>query len=172
VTVLRRALIVVTPTSKLTPSALAEQLSWLGLPLTIKLYGFGLVVEGDEEHVDAAVKYAWSLDPDNLLVKPRGFPSVDERFTSQYTARGVARRKGLVQLDFELEMALNMARARGRGVGELKPKIVECKHVREYVVALVVEVNGEKYVYCPEKRFMGDHACYGRCPYGRVILWA
>jgi len=166
-------LIVILPSSKLTPSALAEAISWLGLPLKIKLYGFGVAVEGSDEDVRRAMELAWSLDPQHVLIKPKGFPSMDERFTGQlYRGWGSMRRKGLLQIDFELDLAENLVRAMGGKPAQSKVKIVECKHVREYVTALVIERGDEKLVYCPEKKFMGDHACAGRCPYGKVVIWA
>ncbi|MHC1600905.1 MAG: DUF2102 domain-containing protein [Candidatus Nezhaarchaeales archaeon] len=166
-------LIVLLPSSKLTPSALAETISWLGLPLKIKLYGFGVAVEGDEEDVEKAMELAWSLDPQHVFIKPKGFPTIDERFTSQiYHGWGSMRRKGLLQIDFELELAENLVKAMEGKLAQSKVKIVECKHVREYVTALIIEQDDEKLVYCPEKKFMGDHACTGRCPYGKVVVWA
>lgn|GEM_PF-1563149 len=166
-------LIALLPSSRLTPSALASAISWLGLPLKIKLFGFGLAVEGSEEDVKKAVELSWCLDGEHVLVKPRGFPVVDERFMDpMYRGWGTMRRKGLLQLDFELELAENLVESAGIAIRRRKTKIVECKHVRGYVTALVIEEGDEKYVYCPELRFMGDHACSGRCPYGKVVLWA
>jgi len=150
---------------------LASAISQLGAPLKIKLFGFGLAVEGSEEDVWKAVELSWSLDGEHVLVKPRGFAVMDERFTnSLYRGWGTMRRKGLLQLDFELELAENLVES--TSTTKRRAKIVECKYVRGYVTALVIEENGEKLVYCPEMRAMGDHACIGRCPYGKVMIWA
>lgn len=166
-------LIALLPSSKLTPSALAWAISWLGLPLKIKLFGYGLVVEGPDEDVQKAIELSWSLGGEHVLVKPRGFTVIDERFIDPvYRGWGTMRRKGLLQLDFELELAENLIESDGAATRSQRARIIECKHVKEYVTALVIEEGGEKLVYCPEKKFMGDHACSGRCPYGKVVMWA
>ncbi|MCS7139355.1 MAG: DUF2102 domain-containing protein [Candidatus Nezhaarchaeota archaeon] len=166
-------LIVLLPSSKLTPSALAERITWLGLPVKVKPYGFGVAVEGANEDLRRIAELAWSLDPQHVFIKPRGFPIADERFLGHsYRGLGSIRRKGLLQIDYEMELAENLAEAMGGKPSRLNTKIVECKHVREYVSALIVEDNGKKLVYCPEKRYMGEHACSGRCPYGEVVVWA
>lgn len=170
---MEKILIVLLPSSRLTPSALAGAITQVGLPLKMKLYGFGIVVEGHGDELKKVMKLAWSLDPQHVFIKPRGFPIFDERFTRRgYRGPGYMRRKGLLQLDFELELAEKISEALGGKSIRLRSKIVECKHVRSYVTALVVECDNKILIYCPEMGSMGVHACSGRCPYGEVVVWA
>jgi len=170
---LERILIALLPSSRLTPSALTAAIAQLGLPIKIKVYGFGIVVEGDSNDLRKVMCFAWSLDPQHIFIKPRGFPAIDERFTGrEYRGPGYMRRKGLCQLDFELELVEKISEAMGGRRSELKFKIVECRYVRGYVTAFIVEDSGKTLVYCPEMMSMGVHACSGRCPYGEVVVWA
>lgn len=164
-----KILIALLPSSKLTPSALAVTIAQLGLPVKIKLYGFGVVVEGSDHELKKVMSLAWSIDPPHVFIKPRGFSALDERFTTQSY---MIRRKGLLQLDFELETAEKVSEAMNSRQAELKFRMVECRYVRGYVTALIIEEGDKTLVYCPEMGSMGVHACSGRCPYGEVVVWA
>jgi putative methanogenesis marker protein 6 len=72
-------LLVIAPTSELTPDQLARHLHSLELSLTIKETCYGALVEGRPENVHRAVAEAKELDPNRIFSKIRGFPIGDER---------------------------------------------------------------------------------------------
>ena len=72
-------LLVIAPTSELTPDQLARHLHSLELSVTIKETCYGAMVEGMPENVHRAVAEAKKLDPNRIFSKIRGFPIGDER---------------------------------------------------------------------------------------------
>jgi len=52
----------------------------------------------------------------------------------------------------------------------MKFRWLSASHARKYVTVLVIERNDEKSVYCPEKGYVDNYACLGRCPYGKVVV--
>ncbi len=73
-------MIVLSPSSSLTPSYVSKVIHQLDLPLTIKETCYGVNIEGDEEDVDKAVDKALQLgEEDEIYVKTRGYPVADHR---------------------------------------------------------------------------------------------
>jgi putative methanogenesis marker protein 6 len=94
-------LFVISPGSELTPGTLYRYLVEGGIRARIKETCFGVVVEGEREEVEEALKRARELDPYGVFSKPRGYPPGDPRICR--ASRGGSPRMGFSFLDYELE---------------------------------------------------------------------
>jgi len=72
-------MIVIAPTSDITPDRVVRFVHSLGRPLTIKETCYGAMIEGSKENVRAALKEVRKLDPNRIYSKIRGFPIGDTR---------------------------------------------------------------------------------------------
>ncbi len=94
-------LLVLSPSSPLSPGALYRHLVREGFRLRMKETCFGLVVEGEREEVERAVRKARELDPFGIFSKPRAYPPGDPRICR--ASRGGGPRMGFCFLDYEVE---------------------------------------------------------------------
>jgi putative methanogenesis marker protein 6 len=72
-------MIVISPSSSVTPDQLTRFIHALGLAITVKETCYGAMIEGATEPVRAAVKELRRLDPNKIYSKVRGFPMGDMR---------------------------------------------------------------------------------------------
>lgn len=72
-------MIVISPSSEVTPDQVVRFVHSLGRPLTIKETCYGAMVEGRKEDVRAALEAVRKLDPNRIFSKIRGFPIGDTR---------------------------------------------------------------------------------------------
>lgn len=72
-------MIVIAPTSDVTPDRVVRFVHSLGRPLTVKETCYGAMIEGSKEDVRAALKEVRKLDPNGIYSKIRGFPIGDTR---------------------------------------------------------------------------------------------
>lgn len=72
-------MIVIAPTSDLTPDQVARFIHSLGFQLSVKETCYGANIEGDRETVGKVLKEVRKLDPNRIYSKIRAFPIGDER---------------------------------------------------------------------------------------------
>ncbi len=92
-------MIVIAPTSQVTPDQVTRLIHGLGLEITVKETCYGAMVEGSHEVVMQAVDAARKLDPDRIFTKVRGFPMGDARRCRAHHGS----RPGFTQLEKEWE---------------------------------------------------------------------
>ncbi|MEM2205542.1 MAG: methanogenesis marker 6 protein [Candidatus Hadarchaeales archaeon] len=94
-------ILVISPTSGLTPEVLCRYLMEKGVRAKMKETCFGLVLEGEEEVLEEALKIARELDRYGIFSKMRGYPPGDPRICR--ASRGGSPRMGFSFLDYEVE---------------------------------------------------------------------
>lgn len=72
-------MIVIAPTSELTPDQITRFIHNLGIPITVKETCYGANIEGKMEDVRKVFAEVRKLDPNRVFTKIRGFPIGDER---------------------------------------------------------------------------------------------
>ncbi|NLI73875.1 MAG: methanogenesis marker 6 protein [Euryarchaeota archaeon] len=72
-------MIMIAPTSELTPDQLARFIHSLGYEISIKETCYGANIEGDKDLIAKAVPKIRGLDPNRLFIKVRAYPIGDER---------------------------------------------------------------------------------------------
>ncbi|MEM2943819.1 MAG: methanogenesis marker 6 protein [Methanomassiliicoccales archaeon] len=72
-------MIVIAPTSEITPDQIVRFLHTLNLKITVKETCYGALIEGSREDIKQAVAEVRKLDPCRIFVKLRGFPIGDQR---------------------------------------------------------------------------------------------
>jgi putative methanogenesis marker protein 6 len=72
-------MIVIAPSSELTPDQIARFIHSLGLTINIKETCYGANIEGPKEQVRTALREVRKLDPNRIFSKIRAFPIGDER---------------------------------------------------------------------------------------------
>ena len=72
-------MIVIAPTSELTPDQVARHIHTLGYEINVKETCYGANIEGKKEDVRAVLKEVRKLDPNRIYSKIRAFPIGDER---------------------------------------------------------------------------------------------
>ncbi len=92
-------MIVIAPTSQVTPDQVTRLVHGLGLEITVKETCYGAMVEGSHEVVMQAVEAVRKLDPDRIFTKVRGFPIGDARRCRAHHGS----RPGFSQLEKEWE---------------------------------------------------------------------
>ncbi|HXZ23794.1 MAG TPA: methanogenesis marker 6 protein [Methanomassiliicoccales archaeon] len=128
-------MIVIAPTSQVTPDQITRLIHGLGLEITVKETCYGAMVEGSHEIVLKAVEEARKLDPDRIFTKVRGFPMGDARRCRAHHGS----RPGFTQLEKEweclslVEKGVAAAR-RGEELCELPPKpMLSVKELKKVV---------------------------------------
>jgi putative methanogenesis marker protein 6 len=90
-------MIVISPSSSVTPDQLTRYIHALGLAITVKETCYGAMIEGPSEQIKEAVKELRKLDPNKIYSKLRGFPIGDlRRCRAQHGSR-----PGFTQLEQE-----------------------------------------------------------------------
>lgn len=90
-------MIVIAPSSSVTPDQVTRLLHSSGLEITIKETCYGAMVEGRKEEVRKALAAVRKLDPDRIFTKVRGFPIGDARRCRAHHGS----RPGFTQLEVE-----------------------------------------------------------------------
>ena len=128
-------MIVIAPSSSVTPDQITRLLHSLGLEITIKETCYGAMVEGKKEEMAQALRAVRKLDPNRIFTKVRGFPIGDARRCRAHHGS----RPGFTQLEQEWECLKLVekgvaAAERGEKVCELpKPKKMPVKDLRKIV---------------------------------------
>ncbi|MCS7097954.1 MAG: methanogenesis marker 6 protein [Candidatus Methanomethyliaceae archaeon] len=100
--------VMLSPDSNLTPSMLAEKISKIS-DINYKETCYGLLIEGEDEVVEKAIKELKEMDPNRIFVKARGFRIGDERICR--AKRGGGPRPGFFMLGLERSVLKNVAKA-------------------------------------------------------------
>lgn len=100
--------VMLSPDSNLTPSMLVEKVSKIN-GITYKETCYGLLIEGEEEVIEEAIKELRSLDPNRIFFKVRGYRIGDERICR--AKRGGGPRPGFFMLGKERSVLENVAKA-------------------------------------------------------------
>ncbi|NLK26702.1 MAG: methanogenesis marker 6 protein [Euryarchaeota archaeon] len=72
-------MIMIAPTSDLTPDQLSRFIHQLGYNITIKETCYGANIEGDKDLVHKVIQEVRRLDPNRIFTKVRAYPIGDER---------------------------------------------------------------------------------------------
>ena len=92
-------IIVISPSSEVTPDHLTRRIHALELPITIKETCYGAMIEGERSKVREALEETRKLDPHRIFSKIRGFPMGDTRRCRAHHGS----RPGFSQLEKEWE---------------------------------------------------------------------
>ncbi|MDH7508869.1 MAG: methanogenesis marker 6 protein [Methanomassiliicoccales archaeon] len=93
-------MIVIAPSSEITPDQIVRFLLSLGKNITVKETCYGAMIEGKKEDVQLAIREVRKLDPNRIYSKLRGFPVGDQRRCRALHGS----RPGFTQLEKEWEM--------------------------------------------------------------------
>jgi len=102
-------IIVVNPSSELSPDKLFNEILNLSADVTAKCTCFGVMVEGEEEELSKVLKYVREKYPYDVFIKLRGYPINDRRVCRAF--RGGGPRPGFYQLDAEYRLLPLIAEA-------------------------------------------------------------
>ncbi len=128
-------MIVISPSSSVTPDQVTRLVHTLGLEITVKETCYGAMIEGGKEDVRKALVAVRKLDPDRIFTKVRGFPIGDTRRCRAHHGS----RPGFTQLEKEWECLKLVekgvsAAERGEKVCEVPlPKKLPVKKLRQIV---------------------------------------
>ncbi len=95
--------------SNILPSDIAMKIYGSKYDVLVKETCFGVIVNGEEEVVNALVKEIRSLDPAGIFIKDRGFPPGDPRRCRG--RRGGGARPGFYMIESESKMLPMISRA-------------------------------------------------------------
>jgi putative methanogenesis marker protein 6 len=132
---LETRMIVISPSSPVTPDQVTRLVHSLGLEITIKETCYGAMIEGSKENVRKALVAIRKLDPDRIFTKVRGFPIGDTRRCRAHHGS----RPGFTQLEKEWECLKLVdkgvsASERGEQICEVpRPSKLPVKRLKEIV---------------------------------------
>jgi putative methanogenesis marker protein 6 len=92
-------MIVIAPTSAVTPDQVTRVVHGLGIEISVKETCYGAMIEGSPEAVKKVLTAVRKLDPDRIFSKVRGFPIGDIRRCRAHHGS----RPGFTQLEKEWE---------------------------------------------------------------------
>jgi putative methanogenesis marker protein 6 len=92
-------MIVIAPTSSVTPDQIARLIHTLSAEVTVKETCYGAMIEGGKEEVARTLEAVRKLDPNRIFTKVRGFPIGDARRCRAHHGS----RPGFTQLEKEWE---------------------------------------------------------------------
>ena len=92
-------MIVIAPSSSVTPDQITRLIHTLSLEVTVKETCYGAMVEGEKEEVARTLAAVRKLDPNRIFTKERGFPIGDARRCRAHHGS----RPGFSQLEKEWE---------------------------------------------------------------------
>jgi putative methanogenesis marker protein 6 len=95
--------------SNILPSDIAMKIYGSKYEVTVKETCFGVVINGEEEVINALVKEIRALDPAGIFIKDRGFPPGDPRRCRG--RRGGGARPGFYMIESESKMLPMISRA-------------------------------------------------------------
>ncbi len=90
-------MIVIAPSSEITPDQLARFIHGLDIPLKVKETCYGAVIDGKKEDVERALDAVRRLDPHRIFSKIRAYPAGDTRRCRAHHGS----RPGFSQLEME-----------------------------------------------------------------------
>ncbi len=105
--------IITTPESNILPSDIAMKIYGSKSDVNVKETCFGVMVNGEEEVINALVKEIRSMDPSGIFIKDRGFPPGDPRRCRG--KRGGGARPGFYMIESESKMLPMISRALASG---------------------------------------------------------
>jgi len=94
--------VVTSQDSDVLPSDIALKIYELGREINVKETCFGVIIDGEEEDIEATVKEVRAMDPSNIFIKDRGFPPGDPRRCRGH--RGGGARPGFYMMQHESEI--------------------------------------------------------------------
>ena len=107
--------------SNILPSDIAMKIYGSKYIVTVKETCFGVVINGEEEVINALVKEIRALDPAGIFIKDRGFPPGDPRRCRG--RRGGGARPGFYMIESESKMLPMISRAlASEGIVPVIPK--------------------------------------------------
>jgi putative methanogenesis marker protein 6 len=101
--------IITSAESDILPSDIAMKIYGFGYDINVKETCFGVIVNGEEEVVNKAVKEIRALDPAGIFIKDRGFPPGDPRRCRG--RRGGGARPGYYMIESESKLLPMISRA-------------------------------------------------------------
>ncbi|MCX8181967.1 MAG: methanogenesis marker 6 protein [Candidatus Methanomethyliaceae archaeon] len=112
--------VMLSPDSNLTPSMLMEKVASIG-GVDYKETCYGLLIEGEEENLERAMKALREMDPNRIFFKVRGYRIGDERICR--AKRGGGPRPGYFMLGAERKVLKNVSKAlEAGGIFEVKER--------------------------------------------------
>jgi putative methanogenesis marker protein 6 len=133
--------VVTSQDSDVLPSDIALKIYELGREINVKETCFGVIIDGEEEDINATVEEVRAMDNSNIFIKDRGFPPGDPRRCRGH--RGGGARPGFYMMQHESEILPLISRAlasEARGE-EASPEIETRK--RPSLEELEVMINEE-----------------------------
>ena len=94
--------VVTSPDSDVLPSDIALKIYELGRDINVKETCFGVIIDGEEEDIEATVEEIRAMDESNIFIKDRGFPPGDPRRCRGH--RGGGARPGFYMMQHESEI--------------------------------------------------------------------
>ncbi len=134
-------MVVLSPKSNRTPSELAVKVYSLGLPIKVKETCYGLLIEGEAEHVNKAVQELRKSFTYDVFMKERGFPIGDRRICR--ADRGGGPKPGYHQLEMEFDVLPFISEAledidRGKRVAKKREeRKVEADEIKEIAIDIL-----------------------------------
>jgi putative methanogenesis marker protein 6 len=130
-------MIVISPSSSVTPDQVTRLVHALGLEITVKETCYGAMIEGGKEDMREALVAIRKLDPDRIFTKVRGFPIGDTRRCRAHHGS----RPGFTQLEKEWE-CLRLV-DKGVTAAERKEKVCEVPRPQKLPVKRLKEIIDE-----------------------------
>ena len=94
--------VVTSQDSDVLPSDIALKIYELGREINVKETCFGVIIDGEEEDIEATVEEIRAMDESNIFIKDRGFPPGDPRRCRGH--RGGGARPGFYMMQHESEI--------------------------------------------------------------------
>lgn len=101
--------VVTSQDSEVLPSDIALKIYELGREINVKETCFGVIIDGEEEDINATVEEIRAMDNSNIFIKDRGFPPGDPRRCRGH--RGGGARPGFYMMQHESEILPLISRA-------------------------------------------------------------
>jgi putative methanogenesis marker protein 6 len=133
--------VVTSQDSDVLPSDIALKIYELGREINVKETCFGVIIDGEEEDVEATVEVIRAMDPINIFIKDRGFSPGDPRRCRGH--RGGGARPGFYMMQHESEILPLISRGlASEARGEEAPPEIETRK-RPSLEELEVMINEE-----------------------------
>jgi putative methanogenesis marker protein 6 len=127
--------------SDVLPSDIALKIYELGREINVKETCFGVIIDGEEEDINATVEEVRAMDDSNIFNKDRGFPPGDPRRCRGH--RGGGARPGFYMMQHESEILPLISRGlASEARGEEAPPKIEIRK-RPSLEELEVMINEE-----------------------------
>jgi putative methanogenesis marker protein 6 len=118
--------VVTSQDSDVLPSDIALKIYELGREINVKETCFGVIIDGEEEDINATVEEVRAMDDSNIFIKDRGFPPGDPRRCRGH--RGGGARPGFYMMQHESEILPLISRGlASEARGEEAPAKIETR---------------------------------------------